>query len=108
MTVHIAGSTPADELNGLPAIRQLLIEGRFRGDVHLVVGAVKVTGAKESAKNGFELEPIVGFGQIEVAPEEMREQVVELLHALRSARSGKTSLDFPDADDADWAAEGGH
>jgi hypothetical protein len=41
------------------------------------------------------LEPIVGFSQIEVAPEEMREQVIELLQALRSARSGKTTMDFP-------------
>lgn len=95
MTVHLAGSTPADELNGLPAIADELLDGHLRGDKHLVLGVVKVTGTKSAEKTGFEVEPIVSFTQIETVPDELREQVLDLLHKLRSARSGKTTLDFP-------------
>lgn len=99
MTVHLAGTAPAENMNGLVSIESQLIEGRYRGTKYLVVGVVKVTGAKETDKEGFKVNPIVSFTRIEAIPDEMQADALRLLDGAYEARHGGTTLEFPDDED---------
>ncbi len=96
MTVHLAGNLPADDLNGLAAVEKKLIEGHLARCQHLVIGTVMVTGTKTLEKEGFRPNPIVTFERIEAIPEELIAEATDLLQRIWAARSGKTTLDFPD------------
>lgn len=65
MTVHLAGTLPDADLNGLAAIERRLLEGHLRGTRHLVLGVVTVTGTKASVKEGFKPNPIVSLQHVE-------------------------------------------
>lgn len=96
MTVHMAGNLPKDELNGLASVERRLIEGHLRGDKHLVIGVVKVSGTKALETEGFKPNPIVTFDHIEAIPDELHDAALDLLHGVLGKRTGATHLDFPD------------
>lgn len=100
MTVHLAGNLPADDLNGLASAEKVLIEGHLARQQHVVIGIVKVSGTKTLEKEGFKPNPIVSFDRIEAVPEELLDEATSLLHRIFTARSGKTTLDFPDEGEA--------
>lgn len=99
MTVHLAGTLPTGNTNGLPAVERKLIEGHLKRTAHIVVGVVYVSGTKGIAKEGFAPNPTIAFEHIEVLPPELIEQGRALLQDAYTARSGQTTLDLPEDDD---------
>lgn len=96
MTVHLAGTLPDADLNGLAAIERRLLEGHLRGTRHLVLGVVTVTGTKASVKEGFKPNPIVSLQHVEAVPDELEEQILSLMQDLLVKRTGGDTLNFPD------------
>jgi len=99
MTVHLAGSLPADDLNGLANAEQKLIDGYLDHRRHVVIGVVRVSGTKRTEKDGFKDNPIVSFDHIEAIPEELQREALNLLGRTFAARTGRTTLDFPEDDE---------
>lgn len=96
MTVHLAGSLPSDDLNGLTHAEQQLVEGHLARRQYLTVGVVMVTGIKTLEKEGFKPNPIISFERVEIVPEQLSAEALALLQRIFAARTGKATLDFPE------------
>lgn len=96
--VHIAGSLPKGEANGLEAHSRHLAEALVKGQKHFVIGVVKT----KSVKTGDDLvpDPTVMFTRVEMIDldSDLEDLAADLLTAAADARrvgGGQQTFDMP-------------
>ncbi|WP_449282221.1 hypothetical protein [Leucobacter sp.] len=87
--VHVAGSLPTGEANGLEAHSLALAKALSNGRKHFIVGVVETDSVKTKKKD-LSPDPTIAFTRVELVPFEgdLEEAAADLLQALGDARRG--------------------